>query len=271
MGTSWRSAPGIWSCIAARTLQASEPAKAYGQLVCPVTETGPPPDHTMHFAGEYPCEDGGARDRGLATTAATARNSPKVCGSTTTSRRRPVAGTYEDYHHKMTHYAQVIGRCARRIDPGAVSRAGQLVLSADRARTVRVHGDCVEPRRDNTTERETVRGQDRHSRAWRHGVVPHSGLRSRKCSRVERSICSTATGSSSTTQFRAPGPTTTEELERKPTKARLYSERYSKMRSGVVGHEPGRCRPTTSTCLATSISCSSPSTTTKPGDGYCRH
>ena len=44
---------------------------------------------------------------------------------------RPVAGTYEDYHHKITHYAQVIGRCARRIDPGAVSCAGQLVLSSD--------------------------------------------------------------------------------------------------------------------------------------------
>ena len=37
--------------------------------------------------------------------------------------------------------------------------------------------------------------------------------------------------------FRAPGPTTTDELERKLTKAHLYSERYGKMRDGVVAHE----------------------------------
>ena len=37
--------------------------------------------------------------------------------------------------------------------------------------------------------------------------------------------------------FRAPGSTTTEELEKRLTKARLYSHRYSKMRSGVVPHE----------------------------------
>ena len=37
--------------------------------------------------------------------------------------------------------------------------------------------------------------------------------------------------------FRAPGPTTTEEIEKKPTKAQLYGERYSKMRKGVVAHE----------------------------------
>ena len=37
--------------------------------------------------------------------------------------------------------------------------------------------------------------------------------------------------------FRAPGSTTVEELEGRPTKARLYSDRYAKMRSGVVAHE----------------------------------
>ena len=38
----------------------SERTVKYGQLVCPLTETGPPPDHTMYFEGEYPCDDRGA-------------------------------------------------------------------------------------------------------------------------------------------------------------------------------------------------------------------
>ena len=44
---------------------------------------------------------------------------------------KPVGGSYQDYHHKMTHYAQVLGRCARRIEPGAIGHSGKLVLSAD--------------------------------------------------------------------------------------------------------------------------------------------
>ena len=40
----------------------SERTVKYGQLVCPFdgSDTGPPSDHTMYFAGEYPCDDRGA-------------------------------------------------------------------------------------------------------------------------------------------------------------------------------------------------------------------
>ena len=37
--------------------------------------------------------------------------------------------------------------------------------------------------------------------------------------------------------FRSPGATTTEDLEERPTKAQLYSERYADMRSDVIAHE----------------------------------
>ena len=37
----------------------SERTVRYGQLICPLSETGPPQDHTMYFAGEYPCDDQG--------------------------------------------------------------------------------------------------------------------------------------------------------------------------------------------------------------------
>ena len=37
--------------------------------------------------------------------------------------------------------------------------------------------------------------------------------------------------------FRAPGPTTTEELDARPTKVQLYSQRYARMRNGIVAHE----------------------------------
>lgn len=95
-----------------------------------MTETGPPPDHTAYFAGEYPCDDTGAPIEALRNNS----NRQEIAEGLWIDHyfsARPVAGTYEDYHHKMTHYAQVTGRCARRIDPGAVIRAGRLMLSED--------------------------------------------------------------------------------------------------------------------------------------------
>ena len=52
-----------------------------------------------------------------------------------------------------------------------------------------------------------------------------------------KSICSTVTAFSRTTPSRAPGPTTTDELEKNPSKAQLYAERYAKMRSGIIPHD----------------------------------
>ena len=76
-------------------------------LVCPLTDTGPPPDHTMSFAGEYPCDDGGAPIEALRHSS----NRQELAEGLWVDHyfsARPVVGTYEDYHHKMTHYAQVM-------------------------------------------------------------------------------------------------------------------------------------------------------------------
>ena len=112
----------------------SERTVKYGQLVCSLTvagsETGPPPDHTMHFAGEYPCDDRGTPIEALRNSSQRQELAEGLWVDHYFSAK-PVTGIYKDYHHKMTHYAQVIGRCATRIDQERWSGAGKLVLSAD--------------------------------------------------------------------------------------------------------------------------------------------
>ncbi|MDE2824437.1 MAG: ThiF family adenylyltransferase, partial [Chloroflexota bacterium] len=84
----------------------------------------------MYFAGEFPCDDGGTPIEALRHSS----NRQELAEGLWVDHyfsARPLAGVYNDYHHKLTHYAQVMGRCARRIDPGAVSRSGRLVLSPD--------------------------------------------------------------------------------------------------------------------------------------------
>ena len=105
----------------------------------------------MFFAGEYPCDDKGVPIEALRNSS----NRQELAEGLWVDHyfsRKAADGELPDYHHKMTHYAQVMGRCARRIDPGAVGRAGRLVLSAEPNGPVHIHGDGVEPRRDHPNE-----------------------------------------------------------------------------------------------------------------------
>ena len=211
----------------------SERTVKYGQLVCPLTETGAPPDHTIYFAGEYPCDDQGAPIEALRNNS----NRQELAVGLWVDHyfsAKPVAGSYEDYHHKLTHYAQVIGRCARRIDPGAVVRAGKLVLSTD-PNDPFAFMETASSRAGITRLNERLAGD-------RIGIVGLGGTGSYILDYVSKTRVAEihlfdGDRFEQHNAFRAPGPTTTEELERKPTKAQLYSERYAKMRSGVVAHE----------------------------------
>ena len=147
---------------------------------------------------------------------------------------KPAGGTYADYYHKMTHYAQVIGRCARRLDPSAVVRAGQLVLSED-PNDPFVFMETASSRAGITRLSERLSGD-------RIGIVGLGGTGSYILDYVSKTRVSEihlfdGDRFQQHNAFRAPGSTTTDELEGRPTKAQLYSERYAKMRNGVVVHE----------------------------------
>ena len=215
----------------------SERTVKYGQLVCPLTvdgsETGPPPDHTMYFAGEYPCDDGGAPIEALRNSSQRQELAEGLWVDHYFSAK-PVAGTYKDYHHKVTHYAQVIGRCAKRIDHGAMVRAGKLVLSAD-PNDPFVFMETASSRAGITRLNERLSGD-------RIGIIGLGGTGSYILDYVSKTRVTEihlfdGDRFEQHNAFRAPGPTTTGELKKRPTKAQLYSERYSKMRKGIVAHE----------------------------------
>ena len=211
----------------------SERTVKYGQLVCPLVETGPPPDHTMYFTGEYPCDDTGAPIEALRNNS-NRRELAEGLWVDHYFSAKPVGGTYQDYYRKLTHYAQVIGRCARRIDPSAVVRAGRLVLSED-PNDPFVFMETASSRAGITRLNERLSGD-------RIGIVGLGGTGSYILDYVSKTRVSEihlfdGDRFQQHNAFRAPGTTTTDELEGRPTKAQLYSERYAKMRSGVVAHE----------------------------------
>ena len=215
----------------------SERAVKYGQLVCSLavngSETGPPADHTMFFAGEYPCDNKGVPIEALRNSS----NRQELAEGLLVDHyfsAKPPTGNYRDYHHKMTHYAQVMGRCAKRIDPGAIGRSGKLVLSAD-PNDPFVFMDTASSRAGITRMNERLAGDS-------IGIVGLGGTGSYILDYVSKTRVSEihlfdGDGYQQHNAFRAPGATTTEELEKRPSKAQLYAERYLRMRNGVVAHE----------------------------------
>lgn len=205
----------------------------YGKLVCTLSVTGPPPDHTMYFVGEYPCDDTGVPIEGLRNSS----NRQELAEGLWIDHyfsAHPVGGAYKDYHHKLTHYAEAIGRCARRIDPGALVRSGRLTLSPD-ANDPFVFIETASSRAGITRLNERLSSD-------RIGIVGLGGTGSYILDYVSKTRVAEihlfdGDRFQQHNAFRAPGPTTPKELEGRPTKAQLYRERYTKMRSGIVAHE----------------------------------
>lgn len=205
----------------------------YGRLICPLSADGPPPDHTMFFAGEYPCDDEGVPIEALRNSS-TRQELAEGLWVDHYFSAKPTTGNYTDFHQKMTHYAQVIGRCARRIDPAAVATSGRLVLSPD-ANDPFVFMETASSRAGITRMNERLAGD-------KIGIVGLGGTGSYILDYVSK----TRVGQIHLfdgdrflqhNAFRAPGPTTVEELRERPSKVWLYAKRYSMMRSGIVAHD----------------------------------
>ena len=209
----------------------------HGQLICPLVingpETGQPADHTMHFAGEYPCDDQGRPIEALRNNSKRQELATGLWADHYFSAK-PVEGNYRDYHQKMTHYAQVLGRCARRIDPGAIGRSGKLVLSED-PNDPFMFMETASSRSGITRLNETLAGD-------KIGIVGMGGTGSYILDYVSKTRVSEihlfdGDQFQQHNAFRAPGATTVEELKKRPSKVQMYKDRYSKMRSGVIAHD----------------------------------
>ena len=106
----------------------------FGELVTPITvnghEIGLPQDHTVYFRGEYPCDEKGRPIEAIRNNSNRVELAKGLWVDHYFSAK-PYGRDYKNFHDKMTHYAQVLGRYARRIDPGAIAQSGRLMLAED--------------------------------------------------------------------------------------------------------------------------------------------
>lgn len=208
----------------------------FGQLVCPITingsSVGRPADHTVYFAGEYPCDDQGVQLEALRNSSARQELSAGLWIDHYFSAK-PSAGNYDDFHHKLTHYSQVLGRYARRLDPTATSRSGSLVLSED-PNDPFVFMETASSRVGITRMNERLAGD-------RIGIVGLGGTGSYILDFVSKTRVSAihlfdGDEFQQHNAFRSPGTTSPREIGEKLPKVYVYRTRYEKMRGGIVAH-----------------------------------
>ena len=82
-------------------------------------ETAKPGDHVAYWSGEHPHRaDGRTLDALVVPNSGRESVSPSFPSVLMFSAK----ADYRDYHHKVTTYAEILGREARLIDPGATAR-----------------------------------------------------------------------------------------------------------------------------------------------------
>ena len=208
----------------------------FGILVTPITingnEVGHPQDHTVYFKGEYPCSDTGNPIEAIRNNS----NRVELAEGLWTDHyfsAKPYGRTYQNFHDKMTHYAQVLSRYAKRIDPAVTAQSGRLILTED-PNDPFIYMETASSRAGITKVNEALAND-------RIGIIGLGGTGSYILDYVSKTRVAEihlfdGDEFQQHNAFRAPGATTKAEIGNKRNKAELYATKYGEMRRGVVPH-----------------------------------
>ncbi|HEY4064668.1 MAG TPA: DUF6791 domain-containing protein [Puia sp.] len=97
-----------------------------GTIVCTLTlasptRTAPPPDHTVYFCGEIPCEAGGLPLNAIINNSNRQQLRPGLFVDHYFSSK-PASGRYDSYYDKIRTYAEILCAQAQVIDCHATCR-----------------------------------------------------------------------------------------------------------------------------------------------------
>lgn len=188
--------------------------------------------HVMFLAGEKP-----HRSDGTAIPAVIGEGGQGTYGEVEVHIQmsaKPVGGgQYRDYHHKVTTYAEILGRPARTIDPCASARTYPVIVEDEE--------DSVFNYIDSASSRVGLEALTERLAVGAVAIVGMGGTGSY----ILDLLAKTPVGQIHLfdgdaflqhNAFRAPGAPTTEELARKPGKVARFAEIYAAMRRGIVEH-----------------------------------
>ncbi len=209
----------------------------YGTLITALNlcndTTKQPFDHTILFAGEYPCD----KDGRPIETIRNHSNATKISDSLTANHyfsAKPPAGNYDDYYHKITTYASHLSGPAEAIDPLVKAAAGKFVQAGVEDDSVFRYLDTASPKAEISVV--TAKLERRKVVIIGLGGTGSYLLDHVVKTPVEEIHLYDGDIFEQHNAFRAPGAASGEELAAQPTKVAYWEAKYSKMRRGIIPH-----------------------------------
>lgn len=198
-----------------------------------IGELGPPSDHQVWFAGQYPCHSTGAPITGIRCTSALRSLWPGFEVQHHFSCKPDGANGYSDYYSKMKAYITIIANEALAIDPTATPCTGKVITSEEE--------DSVFKYWDSASSRTNTMTLSAKLAMDKIAIVGVGGTGSYVLdllakTPVQQIHLFDGDFFLQHNAFRAPGAASIEVLEERVSKVFYYTRIYEVMRTGVVPH-----------------------------------
>lgn len=194
--------------------------------------TAKPDTHVALFAGEHPCDR-----HGRPLTKIVNGSSPQNLGDGLvvdhSFSSKPASG-YQDYHHKMTTYADMLSSHAAAIDPTATAKTFRVVEAED--------PDSVFEYLDTASSRAGIYAVSQKLALPKVAIIGLGGTGSYVFDMVAKTPVHEihlfdGDHYLQHNAFRSPGAATLAELRAAPKKVHYLRDRYAPMRRNIVAHD----------------------------------
>jgi hypothetical protein len=213
-------------------------AVAYGKLITQLDlqndRTKPPNDHTVFFAGEYPCDRDGRPIEAIRNSSGPVNIAEGLVAQHRFSAKPQPKGNYDDYYEKIVNYAAILSGPARALDASVRPNPGSFVPAAEDDDSVFEYLDTASPRSEITAA--TAKLEIR--KVVIIGLGGSGGYVFDLVAKTPVEQIHTYDGDilHQHNAFRAPGAASGNELAVEPKKVAYFGDIYSKMRRGIVSH-----------------------------------
>lgn len=194
--------------------------------------TTKPTDHVVLFAGEHPCNLDGTEIAQIKHADSVQKIDERLTVHRSFSNK-PATG-YEDYHHKMTRYVEMISNPAKGVDSEVTARTYPVIKTEEDDNSPFHYCDTASSRADIIEVTEKLKMS-------RVAIVGLGGTGSYVLDLVAKTPVKEIHLFDGDVflqhnAFRSPGAPSIEELVQAPKKVDHHAGRYSRMHKGIVAH-----------------------------------
>ncbi|MBY3531241.1 ThiF family adenylyltransferase [Rhizobium laguerreae] len=193
----------------------------------------PLPDHTMHFAGEIPCNRDGSRLEAIIHSSADNDLSETIKVNHYFSSKPEITGQYNNFYDKVVTYEQHLGGAARSLDPSANARTGVKISAVQDGSPFAIP--------DTGSARYGLAKVSRKLAFAKVGIIGLGGTGSYVLDQLSKTPIKeihTYDGDQILNHnlFRSPGAPVPDRARSFPMKVDYYASVYSTMHRGIVPH-----------------------------------